>query len=405
MSQLRKLKKRTEKILKKWKYLVVALICALCFQFLLEPKIPGILIYVYRHTQANGAYDYVYYPKDNFTGYSYDLIRHAATTYVLASYLHDHQILTSFFIKNIRNSLAYLMSHQSLCEPYIKNSPVCLTISTDLPTLGANAFTILALNAGMQLDGITSDEKQVYLQKMILFEKYLSATFHKNTLIFPPQTDPISKRYQEGQVLLAWSALYNATGDISYLQKAKLLRDEILARLTTTKDYKLHHWFWLGLQELHRVTGEALSQKEREYLTHSANQALSLKITEKGSPLYGTFTKEDPDTLRTDSSDDTDDPLDASSFAVRIEGLGTLFSLLSLGNTACSPITVCKNLHDGIRDASKPFNTIQINAIDILNGFAIASFGGIPARQKDSMIQIDYLQHALSAYLVIQKYK
>jgi hypothetical protein len=264
----------------------------------------------------------------------------------------------------------------------------------------------MAFHAVTQLHGITEDEKKSNLQKMIMLEKYLSASFQKNKLVFPPLTDPVSKRYQEGQVLLAWSVLYKATGDISYLQKAQHLRDDILTRLTNEHDYILHHWFWLGLQEYHLITGDSLSQEEFEYLTRAANQALSLQINEKNNLLYGTFTKENSKIIRTDSSDETDDPLDPSSFSVRIEGFGTLLSLLSFNsNKTCAPTELCRNLKEGIHLAAKPFYSAQINFLDILHGFSLKSFGGIPARQKDSMIQIDYLQHALSAYLVIQKYK
>lgn len=375
--------------------------------FLLQPKIPGILLYLKLHTNEKGKYDYTYLPKENQTGYSYHLIRHLAMNYVLASHVIDKPILSNLFKQDIQNSLSYALASQVSCNPPQstgKNTSLCLGIYPDQPMIATNAFGIVALHAASQLKNISQEDKAYYISHMIALEKYVSLSFKDGHLMYPKNTDTTSIRYQNGQALLAWSSLYEVTHDETYKEKAKLLKQTILQKLQQDNDIMLHHWFLIGLREYYQATKETMPKEEKEYLQHAAQHMISLQIRDKKNPLYGTFRQEDTEEP-TDSNEQTKDPLDASAFAVRIEALGVILTLLSLDNDTCSPSDVCAQLRSAIHIATPAFNKSQINIVDILGGLNVKSFGGFPARQKDFLIQIDYLQHALSAYEAINRYR
>ncbi len=400
------LKRLYPQILRGVQYLSIIAVVSVCLHFLFQPKILGILIYLKQHTHTDGKYDYVYYPKENITGYSYNLIRHSATTYILASYLHDNSnLFAPLFNKQISQSLRYVLQYKSPCPALVEQQITCIVLPKDPPTLGANAFTIMALSSATTLYDFPSKQEESFTHEMISLEKFLTASFKNGALVFEKETTDTSKRYQEGQVLLAWSRLHSITGDKHYLKQATLLKNSIIKRLGASQDGTLHHWLWIGLREYHNTTKEPVTVEELNYLVRASEQLLLLQRTDPTDPLYGTFNKDKASVRPTDSTEQTDNPLDSSAFAVKIEALGALHDLLSFNTGYCDPEPLCNKLTQGIHNAAKPFSRGQINLVDILRGFTFSSFGGFPAIQKDSMIQIDYLQHALSAYETIDRFK
>lgn len=384
------------------KYFTLFFVVSLIIYVLIYPRVFGVLFYLKQHTSNQGRYDYTYYPMEGFTGYSYNLIRHTAMTYVLTDYIvQNHHVFSILFRRDILRTLDYALSQQLPCHTNRKKDFSCLYFAHDSPTFAANAFAILAIGNTLKIYTLTKEERTRYLDEMIKLEKYISDSFDGASLVFSSSTPNTSKRYQEGQVLMAWSSLYEMTGNTQYRDNATQLHKSILKRMHTTQDYFLHHWFWLGLREYHRVTKTELSLEEKEYIIKAAKQALSLQVTKPDDPLYGTFVSE-PSLLIKDTAEEIEDPRDPASLGVRIEGLGSLYYLLSLDTKSCSVEDICDSLKNAITRSVPVFERGQVNVRRLFAGYSFTSFGGFTANQRDSMIQIDYLQHALSAYQTIK---
>jgi len=366
---------------------------------LTQPRIFGILTYLNNHIAEDGEYDYEYYPKEDFVGYTEHLIRHTATAYALAAYMleKDSLLLNQLYKNHLEKAMSYTLAQKRPCLPNAADTG-CLYFSYEHPTLGANAFAIMALSNIRKLPVISNDTKESCLKEMVLLEEYLSLSFTNDSLIFNDEIDETSKRYQGGQVLMAWVRLYEATGDTKYLDKANILMKGIITKMNETKDYKLHHWLWLGLKDYYLVTEQNLSPEVLGYVVKSAEKLLNSQRQDPSDQDYGTFTDND-EVAATDSTDEGTHPRETSSQSVKIEGLGSLLYLLNEGQ-ACMSNNLCQRLEEGIVRGIPVLDTEQLDIKDVFKEFSLDSFGGFPLHRKSSVIQIDNLQHALAAYQV-----
>jgi hypothetical protein len=378
-------------------FIFAAVLVASIFSSLLQPRISGILIYIKLHTDQSGKYDYEYYPKEDFVGYTEHLIRHTATTYALADYLLTKPAFLSYLFKeDLQNSLTYTLTQK---QPCLSSTATCIHFVYDQPTLGANAFTIMALGKVRQLTVIDQETRDGYLAEMVQLEEYLAESFKNNELVFAPKVDETSQRYETGQVLLAWISLYEATKDSTYLEKATSLLNGTVANLNLNEDYQLHHWLWLGLKDYYKITEENLSPEVTKYVIKSAEELLNSQISDTENANYGTFTETDT-TPASDTTDEGTHPRETSSQSVKIEGLGSLLFLISKDEKTCQSSDLCQRLKNGIASGIPILDGEQINILKILNEYSLNSFGGFPLHRKNNVIQIDNLQHALAAYQV-----
>lgn len=362
-----------------------------------QPRILGILVYIKQNTNNDGSFAYTYYPKSDTAGYEYNLTRHSALLYALMDYLTTNTTLARWFYTDITNSLDYAIGFKKPCYLNSEHDYTCLMLENEPPMIGVNAVTILALTQAIKL--YPSDQYIIteYMNEAIELEKFLSASFKDGLLVFGDYSTEKGERYESGQTLMAWVSLYNVTQNEEYLQKAKQLQDGILKKELGKNTYLLHHWFWLGMRDYYRTTGGSPSDQELEYIYKVGRHIVDLQTKEAGI-LFGTFNRVDPSLSPYDDQYDQNDP---TSISVRVEGMGALLDLLTFAASKNSSEAneIAEELQDAIKRSIIAIDQNQILLKNILvDGYSLKSYGGLHRNDRSSSIQIDYLQHPLTAY-------
>lgn len=392
---MQSLQRLTNKALKK--ILCVALAFLVIFFLIYLALYPGevrILIYLKQHTKLDGSYTYAYFPQDNFEGYEYNSIRHALTTYSLANYLEGKVFYSKIFLNDLHNSLTFLTANTNPCS---KNSTnLCVMLPYEKPRLGANALSIAAY---LQSTNIQRDPtlKDGYTQEAVQLETFLSSSFTKNSFTNQENLSARGKRYEDGQVLLAWSLLYEATREDRYLRLASILKQRMFKELISQNDYDLHHWFWIGLEEYYMVTKTVPNINELQYLNKATDHLLSMQVTDPHDINYGIFINNEEETL-----DDGTISRNPSSLAVHIEAAGALRAIFA-NTSSCKKSARCSQLESAIKIGTHVLRGMQIDGFDVLKKYSLRSFGGFPFMEQGGRIQIDTIAHALSALTVAKE--
>lgn len=352
------------------------------------------LMYLKQHTKIDGSYTYAYFPYDNSEGFEYNSIRHALTAYSLAKYLENEDFYAKIFLNDLHNSLSFLTVNAIPCSKNVTD--LCIMLPHEKPRLGANALSIAAY---LQSGNIQKDPtlKDSYTQEAVRLETFLSSSFRKNSFANQENLSAKGKRYEDGQVLLAWSMLYEATRDDHYLQFATTLKQRIFKDLVSQNDYILHHWFWIGLEKYYTVTKTAPNANELQYLNIVTDRLLSTQVTDPVNLKYGIFISKEEETL-----DDGNVSLNPSSLAVHIEAAGALLAILTHAS-ACESSTRCIQLKSAIKISTQSLRNMQINWLDVIKKYSLESFGGFPFIEQGGRIQIDTVAHALSALLAAKE--
>ncbi len=352
------------------------------------------LMYLKQHTKIDGSYTYAHFPDSNSEGFEYNSIRHALTAYSLAKYLEDEVFYANIFLNNLNNSLSFLTANTIPCPK--STTDLCVVLPHEKPRLGANALSIAAYIQGgnIQRDPTLKDS---YTQEAVRLETFLSSSFRKNSFANQENLPAKGKRYEDGQVLLAWSMLYEATRDDHYLQLATTLKQRIFKDLISQNDHTLHHWFWISLEKYYTVTKTTPSAKELQYLNAVTDRLLSTQIIDPVNSNYGIFINKEEETL-----DDGSIPLSPSSLAVHIEAAGALRTILTHAS-ACESSTQCVRLHSAIKIGTQKLRSMQIDGFDVIKKYSLESFGGFPFIEQGGRIQIDTVAHALSALLAAKE--
>lgn len=352
------------------------------------------LIYLKQHTKIDGSYTYAYFPHDNSEGYEYNTIRHALTTYSLANYLEGKAFYRVIFLNDLHNSLSFLTAKTNPCSR--SSTDLCVMLPHEKPRLGANTLSIAAYIQSANIEG-NPTLKDSYIKQAIQLETFLSSSFTKNSFTHQDTLSARGKRYEDGQVLLAWSMLYEVTHEDHYLQLATTLKQRMFKELISQNDYNLHHWFWIGLERYYKVTKTVPNTTELQYLNKVTDQLLLMQVTDPHDVNYGIFINKEEETL-----DDGNVSLNPSSLAVHIEAAGALRAILA-NTSSCKKSTRCAQLASAITVGTRKLRSMQVDGFDVLKKYSLKSFGGFPFMEQGGRIQIDTIAHALSALTVSKK--
>jgi hypothetical protein len=174
--------------------------------------------------QKNGKYGYIYYPCENKFDKSYNIVRHAGTTYAM------FQIYKATGDPVIRDAALLALDY---LKPSIKtpkqDDSVRLLYSRKRSDLGSNALLTLALvEMPAELlearpewkeirDGLARGLLQYQMDDGSFYVKWKGVVAKK-----PPKKQPI---YYPGEAFLAFVRMYEETGEKAYLDAAKKAAD------------------------------------------------------------------------------------------------------------------------------------------------------------------------------------
>lgn len=211
-----------------------------------------------------GKFSYSYLPQENQNEKSYNILRHAGTTY---SILETYELIPDKkLLKIAESAMDFLLDKVRNFK--IKGSSVSAVIEKDILKLGGNALAIIALAKYTQ---ITKNQKHLPLmQRMATWIRETQDeegrfTVHKKQFSTGEMFDLIS-HYYPGEAMLSLIRLYQIDGNAAWLDTVERsahylihIRDKDANIDTIAHD----HWLLYALNELYRERPKAL------YLNHA----------------------------------------------------------------------------------------------------------------------------------------
>jgi hypothetical protein len=336
--------------------------------------------YLVRHFHmTEGHYDYLYDPKENKVHSSYNLLRHAGTTYALLS------------LYGVTHEDSYLAAaEQALKFTYIQEAPCpaphaalkCLYEDGSVK-LGGNALAVLAFTEHVRVTGDTK-----YLKKAQTYAEWIVATQDVNGsfTIHEQEKDGVvadqESEYYPGEAVFALMRLYNLDRD----ERWRVAAEKGAAWLIEVRDagkkpaeLPHDHWLLYGLNEL------CMWDCKGTYVSYARTLVDSIAalqhLTAEDARWVGGFYA----------------PPRSTPTATRVEGLAAAHALfVRAGDAAYAERT------RAVLDRAVPFLlSTQVTAeraqSEGLN--AEGALGGFTESLDEYNIRIDYVQHNISALL------
>ncbi|MEK7579333.1 MAG: hypothetical protein AAB460_02270 [Patescibacteria group bacterium] len=340
--------------------------------------------YLVRQMHEDGSFVYEYDPISNKEDDSYNLLRHAGTTYSLLELYEvtrDTKYLTA-----AERALTYLRESAIPCPVY--KDALCILEENEIK-LGGNGLAILALAKYME---VTSSRDDLELAEgLARFAQAIQAKngkflFYKMDKDGVPDSEFVSE-YYPGEAMFGLARLSGLSDNKEWLNVAHkgaewiiLVRDAKVP----TDDLPHDHWLLYALNELYADTPNQIYADHTKRLVEAI---VSLqhrdKVGEEAVWNGGYY-----------------NPPRSTPTATRSEGLGAAYYLL---NRAGDPIYagVAKNaMEKGVEFQLRTQMTSQ--KIHALNASGRA-LGGFHETLDDYTIRIDYVQHNISALLALEE--
>jgi hypothetical protein len=224
--------------------------------------------YLVRHFNTEGGYyDYVYDPVKNKVSSSYNLLRHAGTTYALLS-LYE-QVPNNQYRTVAEGALGFLLAQERTCPP--PHQALRCLYEKDSVKLGGNALAVLALTEYVRVTGDTTRiaDAQKYAAWIVATQNEVGAfTMHEQYQ--DGSTSTLVSEYYPGEAIFALMRLYALDHDETWHTAAQkganwliTVRDAGKATSTLPHD----HWLLYGLNELHAVDGDSLYHAHARKIT------------------------------------------------------------------------------------------------------------------------------------------
>ncbi len=336
--------------------------------------------YLLRHFHPDaGTFDYLYDPVQNKVASSYNLLRHAGTTYALLT------------LYEATGNVAYrTAAEQALKFLYIQEAP-CPVPHTDLrclyeggsAKLGGNALAVLALTEHVRTTGDTK-----YLKKAQAYAAWIRATetdtgeFTAHEQLKDGTTTDLVSAYYPGEAIFALMRLYALDHDEAWHTAAARAADwliEVRDRGVAPHDLLHDHWLLYGLNELCKVSCEP------RYLDHARAIVASIEALQHSGA----------------SNPEWDggfyDPPRSTPTATRVEGAAAAHELFVRAGDREAAAQARRIVERGeaflLRTQVDAARATQAGLS--LEGAA----GGFTESLDGYRIRIDYVQHAISALL------
>ncbi len=336
--------------------------------------------YLVRHfNMEEGHYDYVYDPKENKVKSSYNLLRHAGTTYALLS-LYE-KIPDEKYRDTAARALDFTAAQGAPCPP--PHTTLRCVYETGSVKLGGNALAILALTEYVR---VTSDETR--LKEAQTYAAWIVATqdvngqFTKHEQYKDGSMSDLVSEYYPGEAIFALMRLYSIDHDETWHTAATKgarwlieVRDKGKATSTLPHD----HWLLYGLNELHTIDADPAYVDHARKITDSI--AGIQHVTADDLRWIGGFYN----------------PPRSTPTATRVEGLVAAHALfVRAGDTTYA------NRAQEVIDRAVPFllrTQVTKDRAQSLGLNEEGALGGFTESLDEYNIRIDYVQHNISALL------
>ncbi len=340
--------------------------------------------YLTSHQHDDGSFDYQYNPVTGKKSSTYNILRHAGTTYSLLELYEATG--NKKYINAAERALLYLENSTMVCPDM--NDALCIEEKNEIK-LGGNALAILALSKYISLTN-SLNEQHHYLplaQKLALFiinTQAQNGEFKKH-LLKADTGEPTSfvSEYYPGEAIFALTRLYKIDGDTRWIESAHIgalwlieVRDGEVSEDILNHD----HWLLYGLNELytHRPEEIYLSHAKKIVKSIVAKQHVNKKDDKK--EWNGGFYN----------------PPRSTPTATRAEGLGAAYWLFTnAGDTGQAHLAL-----EAMRNAIEFQLRTQMTAHQAKKlGAHKDGIGGFFESLDSYNIRIDYVQHNISALL------
>jgi hypothetical protein len=334
--------------------------------------------YLVRITKADGRFVYLYRSLEDRDDRAYGWLRHAGTTYALLEAYEEFG--TSAYLEKAELALSALRSNlhddaESLGKYALDTS------DEEQQRAGGAGIALVAFAKDAAVTGKRIDlETMRALGRFIMKQQYADGHFRDNADI-AKDGEKLRKEviYYAGEATLGLMRLYAIDPQPAYLDSARRAASWVIdvRDVAASEDNQQHdHWLSYALNELYRATGDD------SYLQHAYKIARAIEKKERGKDapepdLVGTFYNgvTTPAATRLEA-------LDADIVLSRYAGKPADWLLGAAKDTACHIL-------------GQQFD--ENDAYWLPNPAKAA--GGVRESLYVPDVQIDYVQHAMSAWL------
>jgi len=339
--------------------------------------------YLARNVDDQGRFNYIYDPlKDTYPG-GYNILRHAGTVYSMLEYCEhagDPEIL-----KAAERGLSYIESRIERMRK--KGAGMAVVVEDNEIKLGGNALAALAIAKHIE---VTGDRGHLPLLRelgewmLAVQNKEGDFLVHKQRYSDGAVSD-FRSAYYPGEAILALMRIHRLDPRSKWLDgasRAALYLITVRDKELKEQDLPHDHWLLYGLEELYR------QRKDPVFLEHVLRVSAGIIRAQNRNSVF-------PDWNGGFSNDPRSTPA-----STRMEGLGAAFRMASGAGMS--------------NEADKILESLMLGTSFVLNNqigpsWAMymkdpkASLGGIRENLTRFDIRIDYVQHALSAFLSTAK--
>jgi hypothetical protein len=335
--------------------------------------------YLVRILDGQGRYVYMYHPSDDADDRSYGYLRHAGTTYALFEAYEE--LGTATYLEKGELALKYLESH--LYEDSASQGKYALDSNDEEEQkVGGAGLALLAFAKHAAVTGKRDHlETMRALARFIMKQQYEDGHFRSNADLEHERGGKLKREpvYYTGEATLALMRLYAIDPQQSYLDTARKAADWVIhvRDAYVSEEHQEHdHWISYALNDLYRVV------KDPAYIEFAYKIARAIEKNEHGADApapdwVGTFYEG-----QTTPASTRVEAFDADIALSRFAGKPDDWLLGPAKDVACSMLG----------QQFTPDNDYWLKN-------PTKAEGGVRESLYVSNVRIDYVQHAMSAWL------
>jgi Beta-L-arabinofuranosidase, GH127 catalytic domain len=336
--------------------------------------------YLARVLSDEGRYVYMYHPAEDRDDAGYGWLRHAGTTYALLEAYE--QFAVPLYLEKSERALAYL-KRRMRNDPESQGKYVLDTLDEEQQKVGGAGLALLAFAEHAAATGKRDNiDTMRALARFIAAQQFADGHLRSNADL-PEESGKKRKRepiYYPGEAILALMRLYAIDPQSAYLETARRAADWIVHTrdANTTEDTQEHdHWMAYACNDLYRATSDPA------YVSHAQKIARAILKKQKNSANAPA-----PDWIGAFYQGES------TLAATRLEAYDSVIRLTRFTGLPDS----------GLLGAAQDAGTFLVgqqfgteNAYWLRNPSKVA--GGVRESLFVSDVRIDYVQHAMSAWL------
>jgi hypothetical protein len=336
--------------------------------------------YLARVVNAEGRYVYLYHPVEDRDDSQYGWLRHAGTTYALLEAYEEFG--TPEYLEKAELALRYLSAHLH-DDPASQGKYALDTRDEEQQKVGGAGLALLAFAKHAAVTGKRDQlETMRALARFIMKQQYEDGHFRSNADVEYESGKTLKREpvYYPGEAALALMRLYAVDPQKTYLDTARHAADWVVHvrdANVSENDQEHDHWMAYTLNDLYRVTHDG-SYLEHAFKIARAIQRKQQRVADAPAPdLVGTFYEG-----QTTPASTRVEAYDAAIALARFAGKPDDWLLVPAHEVACSMLG----------QQFRPDNDYWLK-----NQAKVE--GGVRESLLVQDVRIDYVQHAMSAWL------